>query len=77
MIAFIYFAEEKLSIMTLILYELLQKCGSSPIYTTEKTWSGPINKLVRIRYFCRVNLEFLYNIFMKRVRTHFFLVLGP
>ena len=50
-------------------------CILSPIYTTEKTWSGPPKKLVRTRYFCRVNLS--YHGLVKRIRTHFFLVLGP
>ena len=37
----------------------------------KKNGSGPIKKLVRTRYFCRVNLP--YNVFMKWMRTPFFL----
>ena len=48
----------------------------SPIYATEKkNGSGPIEKLVRTRYFCRVN--FPYHVFMKRIRTRFFLAFWP
>ena len=47
----------------------------SPIYTTEKNGSGPREKLVRTRYFCRVN--FSYHVFMKRIRTRFSLVSWP
>ena len=48
----------------------------SPIYTTEKkNGSVPVKKLVRTRYFFRVNLP--YYVFMKWVRTRFFWFLWP
>ena len=47
----------------------------SPIYTTEKNGSGPVNKLVRTRYFFRVTLP--YYVFMKWIRTRFFWCCGP
>ena len=48
----------------------------SPIYTTEKkNGSVPVKKLVRTRYFFRVNLP--YYVFMKWVRTRFSGFYGP
>ena len=42
----------------------------SLIYTTEKNGPGPLRKLVRTRYFCRVNIP--YHVFMKWIRLAFF-----
>ena len=48
----------------------------SPIYTTEKkNGSVPVKKLVRTRYFFRVNLP--YYVFMKWVRARFSGFYGP
>ena len=52
-----------------------EKSHKSHLHHRKKNGSGPIEKLVRTRYFCRVN--FPYHVFMKRIRTRFFLAFWP